>query len=343
MENLLFQLLPKAPNSIWLRYGITVAIIGVTTVLRYSLDPVLRNYPFLLYIPAIFLVSLLFDRASGFLAVILSGFLIIWLFIEPRGVLWISDHGDRIAFIIYMGLGLGIAAVTEALRKTLEALHQAWEKVAAADREKDLMLQEVHHRIRNDLQQISAQLSMAALSRENCPAAMDGTIERIGVLSRVYGRLRRIDDASIVNAREFLESLVEDLQQGMVGLRPIALSARADSVDLDVRTAVAVGTIANELVTNAVKYAFPDTQPGWVDLRFRCEEDDCLLIVSDNGVGLTSTHPKGTGLGRQIMGQLAAQLRGKLEVRPRPEGGVQATLRFPVPSYAKITAGYENS
>jgi two-component sensor histidine kinase len=178
---------------------------------------------------------------------------------------------------------------------------------------------------------------MAALSRENCPTAMDGTIERIGVLSRVYGRLRRIDNASIVNAKEFLESLVEDLQQGMVGLRPIAISARADSVDLDMGTAIAVGTIANELVTNAVKYAFPDTQPGWVDLSFRREKDEYLLNVSDNGVGLTSSHPKGTGLGHQIMKQLAVQLRGKLEVRPRPEGGVQAVLQFPVPNPVKYT------
>ncbi|AIB11885.1 hypothetical protein ABAZ39_07705 [Azospirillum argentinense] len=331
MENLLLQFLPKAPQSIWVRYGVTAVIIAITTLLRYVLEPILSKYPFLLYIPAIFLVSLLFDRASGFIAVLLSGGFAAWLFMEPRGDLWIADHGDQLAFMIYVGLGLGIAAITEMLRTTLEELCQSWEKLAASDREKDLMLQEIHHRIRNDLQLISAQLTLAAMRPENAQAMMQGTIERIGVLARIYGRLRRVDGASIVNVKEFLESLVEDLQLGMVGVRPIALSARADSVDLDMNTAVAVGTIANELVTNAVKYAFPDAQAGWVDLSFRQEADEYVLCVSDNGVGFTSDQPKGTGLGRQIVQQLALQLRGKLDIQSRTEGGIQAMLRFPVP------------
>lgn len=330
MENLLFQLLPRSPRSVWVRYGVTVGLVLLTTAVRYSLDPVLRAYPFLLYIPTIFLVSLLFDRASGFLAVLLSCVLTAYLFIEPKYQFTIADPGDQLAFIIYTGLGFGIAAVTEALRKTLDALHDAWEKVAAADREKDLMLQEIHHRIRNDLQLIVAQLSMAAMRTENAQAIVAGTMDRIRVLARVYTRLRRIEGSSIVNVKEFLESLVEDLQAGMVGVRPIALSARADSVDVDMGTAVALGTIANELVTNAVKYAFPDGQSGWIDLTFGREDDAYVLTVSDNGVGLSPGTPKGTGLGRQIVQQLALQLRGKLEVGPRAEGGVQATLRFPV-------------
>lgn len=330
MENLLFPLLPRTPRSLWLRYGVTVAVVAVTTALRYSLDPVLRAYPFLLYIPAIFLVSLLFDRASGFLAVILSCVTSLYLFIEPKNELRIANPGDQLAFIIYTGLGFGIAAVTETLRKTLDALHDAWEKVAAADREKDLMLREIHHRIRNDLQLIVAQLSMAAMRSDNAQAIVEGTIERIGVLARVYTRLRRSEGTSIVNAKEFLDSLVEDLQAGMVGVRPIALSANVESVDLETGTAVAVGTIANELVTNAVKYAFPDGRAGWIDLTFRREGEAFVLHVCDNGQGLSSSAPKGTGLGRQIVQQLALQLRGTLELRSREEGGVQATLRFPV-------------
>ena len=331
MENLLFQFLPRAPRSLWVRYAVTVVLVGVTTAVRYSLDPVLRAYPFLLYIPTIFLVSLLFDRASGFLAVILSCVLTVYMFIEPKYEFSIGSPGDQLAFIIYTGLGFAIAAVTEALRKTLDELHQAWEQVAAADREKDLMLQEIHHRIRNDLQLITAQLTMAARRSENAQDIVAGTIDRIGVLARVYTRLRRIEGTSIVNVKEFLESLVQDLQAGMVGLRPIVLSARADSVDVDMGTAVALGTIANELVTNAVKYAFPDGHAGLIDVTFQREGDCYVLMVCDNGVGLSPDGPKGTGLGRQIARQLALQLRGTLEVQSRDEGGVRATLRFPAP------------
>ena len=339
MENLLFQFLPKAPRSLWVRYAVTVALVGVTTAVRYSLDPVLRAYPFLLYIPTIFLVSLLFDRASGFLAVILSCVLSAYMFIEPKYEFTIASPGDQLAFIIYTGLGFAIAAVTEALRKTLDALHGAWAQVAAADREKDLMLQEIHHRIRNDLQLITAQLSLAARRSENAQDIVAGTIDRIGVLARVYSRLRRIEGTSIVNVKEFLESLVQDLQTGMVGVRPIALSAHADSVDVDMGTAVALGTIANELVTNAVKYAFPDSHAGLIDVIFHREGDCYVLMVCDNGAGLSPGGPKGTGLGRQIIQQLALQLRGTLEVQPREEGGVQATLRFPVPADSLSRSG----
>lgn len=337
MENLLFQLFPATPRSIWVRYAVTTLVIVLTTLLRYSLDPILVKYPFLLYIPAIFLVSLLFDRASGFIAVIFSCLAAAWLFIEPRGSFRIGDRGDQVAFLIYAILGFGVAAITEALRRTLEELRRALEKVAASDREKDLMLSEVHHRLRNDLQLISAQLSLAAGRSGETRPILEGIIERIGVLARVYGRLRRLDGTSIVDAKEFLESLVEDLQHGMVGVRPVALSARAQNVDLDMATAVAVGTIANELVTNALKYAFPDARAGWVDLSFLREGDEYVLRVSDNGTGLPSgppeNRPKGTGLGSRIMQQLALQLRGRLEVHPRPDGGVMASLRFPVQTF----------
>ena len=70
MENLLFQLAPKSPQSIRVRYGIIAVIIGLMTMVCYSLIPVPTKYPFLLYIPENFLVSLLFDRASGFVAVV---------------------------------------------------------------------------------------------------------------------------------------------------------------------------------------------------------------------------------------------------------------------------------
>lgn len=332
MENLLFQVLPKTSQPLWIRYGLTAIIIGVATVLRYALDPILQAYPFLLYIPAIFLVALMFDGGSGYLAVTLSAVISAYLFIEPRHSFWIGSPGDRVAFVIYVGLGFGIAVVTEKLRRTLNALHQAWEKVDASDREKDLMLTEIHHRIRNDLQLISVQLALAAKRTGDIQAVVDGTTERIGVLARVYGRLRRIGGTSIVDAREFLESLVEDLQLGMVGLRPIVLRAEVESVDLDVATATAVGTIANELVTNAVKYAFPDGRAGTVELSFRRDEAGYVLIIADNGTGIVFEKPKGTGLGRQIVRQLATQLRGTLEVGTGPNGGAMAVLRFPVPT-----------
>lgn len=329
MDRVLRRLSSDLPRSAWARYGITLLLVGLTALLRYALDPLLFRYPFLVFIPTISVISLLLDRGSGYLAVALSGLCSAWFFMKPEGMLWIEEPGDRLAFLIYMGLGFGIAAGAHALRRANERLRLSSEQLAAANVEKDLMLHEIHHRIRNDLQQICAQLTLAARNSESGQDIVNGTIERIGVLARVYVRLRRVEGVNIVNARDFLESLVEDIRLGVVGGRPVAVGAEVDDADLDMGVAVAVGTIANELVTNALKYAFPDGRPGRIDLSFRKEETECVLRVCDDGTGILSDRPQGTGLGGRIMRQLALQLRGSLDIEPRPQHGVKATLRFP--------------
>jgi len=335
MEKVLRRLSSSLPRSAWARYGITLLLVGLTAMVRYMLDPLLYKYPFLVFIPTIFLISIIFDRGSGFLAVALSGLCSAWLFMKPEGVLWIAEPGDRLAFLIYMALGFGIAAVADALHRANQQLRLSWDQLSAVNEEKDLMLHEIHHRIRNDLQQICAQLMLAARRSENPQDIVGGTIERIGVLARVYVRLRRVEGVNIVNSKEFLESLVEDLQLGLVGVRPVAVNAEVEDVVLDMGVAVAVGTIANELITNALKYAFPDGRSGRIDLSFRREGKDCVLRVCDDGVGILSDQPQGTGLGGKIMQQLAQQLRGGLDIQPLPEEGVKATLRFPLPEPGK--------
>ncbi|QCG95933.1 DUF4118 domain-containing protein [Azospirillum sp. TSA2s] len=329
MESILRRLSSNLPDVVWAQYGITLLLIGLTALLRYALDPLLFKYPFLVFIPTIFVISLLFDRGSGYLSVALSGLCSAWFFMKPEWQLWIAEPGDRLAFLIYMALGFGIAGGANALRRANEQLRLSWDQLSAANAEKDLMLHEIHHRIRNDLQQICAQLTLAAHKSGTGQDIVNGTIERIGVLSRVYVRLRRVEGVNIVGSRDFLESLVEDIQLGVIGVRPVAVSAEVDDVDLDMGVAVAVGTVANELITNALKYAFPDGRSGRIDLSFRKEETECVLRVCDDGVGILSDRPQGTGLGGRIMRQLAMQLRGSLDLEPRPEQGLKVTLRFP--------------
>jgi two-component sensor histidine kinase len=329
MEDVLRRLSSNLPCAAWARYGITLLLVGLTALVRYALDPFLFKYPFLVFLPTIFVISLLFDRGSGYLAVALSGMCSAWFFMKPEWQLWIAEPGDRLAFLIYMALGFGIAAGAHALRRANEQLRLSSEQLTAANAEKDLMLHEIHHRIRNDLQQICAQLTLAAHKSGAGQDVVSGTIERIGVLARVYVRLRRVEGVNIVSSKDFLESLVEDIQLGVVGVRPVAVSAEVDDADLDMGVAVAVGTIANELVTNALKYAFPGGRAGCIRLSFHKEGAECVLRVCDDGVGILSDRPQGTGLGGRIMRQLALQLRGSLDIEPQPECGVRATLRFP--------------
>jgi two-component sensor histidine kinase len=138
-----------------------------------------------------------------------------------------------------------------------------------------------------------------------------------------------------VDSKGFIDGLVEDLRDGVVGLRPIALVSSAEAHVVPMARAVPLGLIINELVLNVLKYAFPDDMEGKVQIRFGRVEDDYVLSVEDDGIGFDpAAPPRGTGLGTQIVRALTAQLGGQARVEPalshahRP--GVRWAMQFPV-------------
>ena len=123
-----------------------------------------------------------------------------------------------------------------------------------------------------------------------------------------------------------MEELCRDLSEALVGDRPVALAVRADPVDLPGASAVVVGLVVNELVQNALKYAFPRDRAGRVDIELRRNGGRCALIVSDDGVGMPADGRSGSG-GRLVDG-FARQLRGTLE--RRSGAGLSVRLDFPL-------------
>jgi two-component sensor histidine kinase len=147
------------------------------------------------------------------------------------------------------------------------------------------------------------------------------------------------DDPGRVDTREFVEGLCRDLEvtQTGGGLRPIGLRAGADAHPLDTERAVHLGLVLNELVTNALKYGFPDERHGLISVCFTREAEEYVLTVADDGVGYAredtaeSTRSSGAGLGTRLMHGLAAQLRGRFTRETGEAGiGTVARLRFPV-------------
>ena len=196
--------------------------------------------------------------------------------------------------------------------------------------------QELSHRISNDFSMLVA---LAAIRSRQ--AAQEETREALGeisgrmiVLGRVYRRLRMSDtEHRQTQADTFLRELCEDLQVSTLGLRPLSLELDAEEISLPVGHAVLLGLIANELLTNAVKHAFPDDRRGivWVTLRphpFRREMLE--FTVSDDGVGFVQSNADGTHLGRRLLSSLAAQLNGDITYA-RIDGRTVASLLFPAP------------
>jgi two-component sensor histidine kinase len=284
----------------------------------------------------------MFNRASGIVATLLSTVLAVYFFIPPPGSFAIANSEAMLSLLLFVATGLFIAIVIESLRTAYTEAADARHHAEQAARERDLLLAELSHRTKNDLARISATLSMQAVGASaETAAALQAAADRIKVLARVHGRLARRDGHVQVDMHDFLHDLVADLRVSLTNVSPIGLFIEAEHHSLPISRAGAVGLIANELITNALKHAFPDDREGEVRLGFWGAGDDLLLTVADSGVGMpespaetgASQAQRSGGMGWRLVRALAAQLGGHLETTEASDaGGTLHILRFPIRS-----------
>jgi PAS domain S-box-containing protein len=223
-------------------------------------------------------------------------------------------------------------------RKALEA------QIQADIREKEVLLKEVHHRVKNNLQIISSLLNLqsASVTDERSRRLFRESQSRIRSMALVHEQLYRSGSLARIAFGPYVGRLAEELVNSFGGLgRNFRLDVKVPDVSLDVSTAVSCGLILNELLTNALKHAFPEMRPrrgeragarrrpDTVSIRLAPRKDGrWLLAVRDNGVGL----PKGMdirnteSLGMRIVTALAGQLGGTLRVKSG--GGASFSLLF---------------
>lgn len=203
-------------------------------------------------------------------------------------------------------------------------------------RDLEVELAEAVHRARNDLQAVSAMLQLQATASADpaVGAALMEAAARVRALSRLNARLdaRAEGVAATIDGRAFVDGLARDLRSMHLGQRPVALEARAEPHPIPVVQAKPLGLVLNELVVNALKYAFPDGRTGTVAIDFRQVGGECLLIVRDDGVGMDpAAPPRGTGLGRRMVRALVAQLGGGFTTGPVADGGgTECVVRWPI-------------
>jgi PAS domain S-box-containing protein len=211
---------------------------------------------------------------------------------------------------------------------------RAEEKMQAALAEKTVLLKEVHHRVKNNLQIISSLLYLQSeyIQDEQSRVFFRDSQNRIGTMALVHQKLYQSESLAFIDFREYIEELANHLYAGTVKDRAlICLTVDAEEVLLGVDEAIPCGLIVNELVSNSLKHAFPDGGEGEISVRCRVEEDGWItLTVSDNGIGL----PPGLDfrntetLGLQLVTMLVKQLRGRIAIDPEP-GGTAVRLSFP--------------
>jgi two-component sensor histidine kinase len=332
----------------WARYALTTALVLLAFGVRHLLAQTVpfAGYPFLLFFPAIILAAMLFDRGSGLLAVITSAALADYFAIEPIGSFAIERPTDWLAFVIFVVSGLATATLIESFHRVyhelslvhhrLKAAHdeltKAHESVRKSEHQKDILMQELSHRTKNDLMMVSAlvQMQSRSVADEGARAILVSARERIHVIGRVHDRLTRRAGSVVVDVHDFLSGLCDDLRSAIVGSRPVALLCDIGSHSISHAQAVALGLIANELITNAVKYAFPNDRDGTVRVAFERRDGEFCLRVEDDGIGMPKAQDAdgNPGTGQRLVRALALQLRGRFEYTPR-DPGTSFAIKFP--------------
>lgn len=200
---------------------------------------------------------------------------------------------------------------------------QAEEALHNSLREKEALLKEVHHRVKNNLQLMSSLLHLQEMQIESvmARAILQDTQARIRSMALLHEALYRSGSLDRVDLAQYIESLVAYLRNTIPGSADIEILLDLAKVQLDLDLAVPCGLIINELVTNSLKHAFPRRAAGRVSVETKAYENhEIMLKVTDNGVGLPAdvSLSKAQSLGMQLVGDLVQQIGGHLEIRREP-------------------------
>ncbi|MGH7020890.1 MAG: sensor histidine kinase [Brevundimonas sp.] len=201
--------------------------------------------------------------------------------------------------------------------------------------EKDALMREIHHRVKNNLQIISSLLSMQqrAVADPAARAALGDTRQRITALALIYRTLYQSEDIREADSRTFLTELVGQLVAGEAMRGPLVTSSvEADAIIIDPDRLAPVALWLVEAVSNAQKHAFAG-RGGDLKVRFKVMGATSVLEVQDDGPGMGDRDA--TGVGRTLMNAFAKQLRGQAEMVEAPGGGSIARLTFATPVAAK--------
>ena len=239
-------------------------------------------------------------------------------------------HGDFIPLLQVAVNGALLQAQIKKARDDAEAeVHASRDRYAALAAEREVLLREVNHRVGNSLQIIASLLHLQANSstQEDVKVALTNAMGRVAAVAQVHRRLYSSHDLKSVLLNQYLDALLEDLRRSAEGNRMSRLTLKAEPIEIDPDRAVAIGIIVNELVMNAVKYAYPDCA-GPIHVDLHAQGDDLALSIADDGVGLNvKTDPRSTGMGQRIVTAMASKLEASVERDPA-HVGTRIVLRF---------------
>lgn len=194
-----------------------------------------------------------------------------------------------------------------------------WQKqeLAQALSEKDILLREIHHRVKNNLQLVSSLLTLQgrSINNESAQKAINEGKSRIRSMALIHQDLYQRENITSVNSQQYFKNLCQELYTTYsISKDKVVLQMNIEDIPIDVDTLVPLGLITNEIITNSLKYAFPGNKTGNLKVLLKAKNDGFLLKVSDDGVGYDPGDISDNSFGNRLIHSLVQQLEAKLNI-----------------------------
>lgn len=315
---------------LWCRFGIAGISIGAAFAIQIPGEIYFPGEPFLLFFILVILSTFVFGELVGIFACALSTYLSFYFF-TPTGIFAIDSASDLVKIEVYALLTLISILCAAQLSRILadnQSTRLSLEEVAQS---RTLLLQEMMHRVANNFAVVSALIQNKASSVDDAQSklVLKDAVQQVAVMARLHRNLLGSSQcAAALDSERFLTDLAADLAGSMGEGRPVSIECHAVSVPLTIDQSVPLSLIVNELITNALKHAFPADRRGTVRVNFEKESDASLkLTVEDDGIGL-SDRAEAKGMGQRLISLLVQQLGGQMESKS-PDKGASFVVAFP--------------
>jgi two-component sensor histidine kinase/ligand-binding sensor domain-containing protein len=208
----------------------------------------------------------------------------------------------------------------------------AYEAIENQSKEKDVIIYEIHHRVKNNLQTITTLLDMQIrrLSNQESVSVLQDTIRRISAMSTSHNLLYASDDFSRINLNKFLHELISSHEIFMFdNSSRLSIEYQIEDVAITMTDCISLGMIVSEVISNSIKHAFEGVKSPEIRITAKQINDNCILTMSDNGIGIADQfleENKG-GLGLRLIRIFTTKLKGQIEIE-RMEVGTKVTVTF---------------
>ncbi|MGZ3864914.1 MAG: sensor histidine kinase [Bacteroidia bacterium] len=340
-------------------FGISrAAIITVTNagIFFFSIYLGFNSGIYLYFFVASLLIYLLFDFSEkkliyAFILLYLLTFLLIAVFdnyypplntsISPKALKFIYAFNFCVALIFCFGFvayfannnNQYIASLIqhqELLVQEVSLRNKSEELVKKNLHERELLLAEIHHRVKNNLAIVSALINMqiGKLKEEGSREIFEDTKNRIYAMSLIHNLLYRNKSFSKINFVEYVDSFCANAAAGYSSQNNITIEQFVDESEPDIKTAIPLALILNEIITNSFKHAFKDGVPGKIRVELKNNNDHYIFRISDNGIGMNEQSFNSGSMGIDIIKSLAEQIDAKVDYKK--DGGSNYTFTIPV-------------